>query len=419
MKMHIFGGGTVFHVRPHLALCAPAYGRVARDIDTIMLGLRAQHPERVEGIAIKTHLTQMAGGRLGLETNADVAEEIDQVVSDPESKFVVMAAALCDFEGYIQEMRSAPTRVVTTKSGKDQSRLKTNAGDQLMQLIPADKIIGSIRKKRKDIFLVGFKTTAGATEDEQFTAGLGLLKGASCNLVLANDIHTRVNMVITPEQARYHVTTIRHEALEGLVDMMLLRSKLRFTKSTIVPGEAVSWESDTIPKALRTVVNHCIAKGAYKPFRGSTVGHFAAKLGEGKFLTSIRKSNFNDLSKTGMVLVEAKDDDQVIAHGFKPSVGGQSQRIVFREHPDTDCIVHFHCPTKPGVNIPVRSQREYECGSHECGQNTSNGLVNFDGIHAVMLDKHGPNIVFNRNIDPERVIKFIDQNFDLARDTSA
>lgn len=26
-KVHIITGGTIYHVRPHLALCAPAFGR--------------------------------------------------------------------------------------------------------------------------------------------------------------------------------------------------------------------------------------------------------------------------------------------------------------------------------------------------------------------------------------------------------
>lgn len=31
-KIHIIGGGTVAHVRPHLALSAPAYGATVRDL---------------------------------------------------------------------------------------------------------------------------------------------------------------------------------------------------------------------------------------------------------------------------------------------------------------------------------------------------------------------------------------------------
>ncbi len=107
-----------------------------------------------------------------------------------------------------------------------------------------------------------------------------------------------------------------------------------------------------------------------------------------------------------------------LSFGAKPSVGGQSQRIIFNEHKDAECIVHFHCPVKENnVGIPIREQRPYECGSHECGKNTSDGLKEFDGIKAVMLDEHGPNIVFNRNIPAEKVIQFIEHNFDLSQKT--
>jgi hypothetical protein len=83
-----------------------------------------------------------------------------------------------------------------------------------------------------------------------------------------------------------------------------------------------------------------------------------------------------------------------------------------------DCIVHFHCPPKPEAKLSVRDQAPYECGSHECGQNTSRGLKEeIPGIKCVYLDNHGPNIVFNRNIEPEKVIKFIEDNFDLTKST--
>jgi hypothetical protein len=99
-------------------------------------------------------------------------------------------------------------------------------------------------------------------------------------------------------------------------------------------------------------------------------------------------------------------------------VGGQSQRIIFADHPDKDCIVHFHCPLRAGSRVPVRTQRPFECGSHECGKNTSDGLAHFDDIAAVMLERHGPNVVFSRHADPARVIRFIEENFDLSGTTA-
>jgi hypothetical protein len=82
--------------------------------------------------------------------------------------------------------------------------------------------------------------------------------------------------------------------------------------------------------------------------------------------------------------------------------------------------VHFHCPLleNPRDIIQVMSQKEYECGSHQCGENTANGLSVHGNLYAVMLDNHGPNIVFNNDIDPKEVIDFISANFDLSASTS-
>jgi hypothetical protein len=411
-KVVIIGGGTVFHVRPHLALSAPAYGNTAKWLEMLLRRL---------GWQTELALTKMAGGD-SLETNADIQRYIqDKVLPDPNVKAVVMSAALCDYNGFVCYPFDVSAPVPVTDSGKNQPRLKTSEGRQMLWMEPADKVINQIRKTRKDIFLVGFKTTAGATSQEMFHAGLGLLKKNSCNLVFANDVQNYEQMIITPEQAVYGDNTRRDSALDKLAEMITARANLTFTRSTVVDGERVAWGSDLVPPALRKVVDHMIAKGAYKPFLGSTVGHFAVKVGDGQFLTSIRKSNFNDLSNTGLVRVETQGVDQVVAYGARPSVGGQSQRLVFGQHPDVDCIAHAHVALSPIAkdDIPIRPQWKFECGSHECGQNTSSGLKDFGGgIKAVMLDQHGPNIVFSRNADPDQVIRFIEANWDLDRQTS-
>jgi ribulose-5-phosphate 4-epimerase/fuculose-1-phosphate aldolase len=438
-KAHIFGGGTFSHVRPHLALAAPAFGGTAQALyDMFRMDFKEEkcvldkviEPADYDTYMPVIHKTAMAGGGGSMSTNQDVSDRLDEVIADPRTKIIIMSAALCDFEPYLlQNLSPHEPQATMFGIGKDQERLKTAyLKDGLGILVkPSEKIIGRIRKVRKDIFLVGFKTTAGATEDEQFQAGLGLLKGSSCNMVLANDVHTRKNMLITPEEARYSVGEDRVQTLRELYLMVQARSRLNFTRSTVLQTAPLAqWDTDErIPDALRTVVNHCIKRGAYKPFQGKTVGHFAVKVAENSLLTSIRKTNFNNLSEVGLVLVEATPgSDDVLAYGAKPSVGGQSQRIIFREHPGFNCIVHFHCPLRNEVEtMSTRSQKLLECGSHECGQNTSDGLkayggVDTDTIKAVMLDKHGPNIVFNHNIDPQRVIDFIETNWDLERTTS-
>lgn len=398
-QIHIFGGGTISHVRSHLALCAPAYGYTAKALDQLCT-------KYMPLMDVHVHLTRMADPRSTMETSGDVFDRALEVRDNPLTKVVFFNTAIADFDGYI------PGNV----SGKYAPRLRTSKGLQHMQLTPGPKILPIFRRDggRKDIFLVGFKTTCGATPEDQYEQGLNLLKSSSCNLVLANDVATRNNMIICPEESVYGETTDRIAALHTLVEMTSMRSHLTFTRSTVVAGDPVLWSDSRIPFSLRHVVDHCIAAGAYKRFRGVTAGHFAVKLDDQTFLTSRRKTDFNDMATTGLVLVKTDGPDSVVAYGSRPSVGGQSQRIVFADHPDEDCVVHFHCIKREGSEVPTVNQKEFECGSHECGRNTSNGLKQFPhGIKAVYLDNHGPNIVFNKDVDPRLVVDFIEDNFDL------
>lgn len=402
-SIHIFGGGTFSHVRAHLALAAPAFGGTARFLKE-EIGRQSDLPQR----HVCLELTRMAGGEM--VTNSDVFERVNEIVADPDAGIIVMSAALCDFAGEVGDVTA----------GSRQTRLKTSDGDTVMNISPLAKLLPLIRQKRKNIFVVGFKTTTGATPDEQYVAGLTLLKNSSVNLVLANDLTTRLNMVITPEESRYYQSTDREVALAGLTKIMLSRSKGTFTRSKMMPGDAVPWSSDMIPENLRQVVDYCRDKGAYKPFLGKTVGHFAVKLGSHQLLTSKRKHDFNDLPNHGLVRVEYGDGNSVMAFGAKPSVGGMSQKAVFDTHPELDCIVHAHVPLRPDHPDAINTvpQWRHECGSHECGVNTALGLQHVrDGVHVVMLDNHGPNIVFSRNVPAEVVIDVIEKNFDLSAKT--
>jgi len=452
-RFYVITGGTMVHVAPHFSLCAPAYGRVGREIARELERLRewwkVGHRPTFHVLRTKMALGAEKHSRderevfaaadiKFLETNEDLETLVDHLVLQPDTKGIIMAAAVCDWIpenlGVLDRQGTPHATNVnlvssTWEFGKRTPRLGTRPRENWdrrnveLQLRPADKLIGKIRRTRKDIFLVGFKATTGMSEQEQYITGLGLLKGASCNLVLANDVHEHRNMVITPEEAKYHVTTDRREAVRGLCEMIAMRSKLHFTRSTVVEGDPIPWDSDEIPANLRKVVNHCIERGAYKPFQGKTVGHFATRgPKKGIIYTSRRKSDFNRLPEDGLLRIDTVGDDQVIAYGAKPSVGGQSQRIIFDEHPDVDCIVHAHVPLRDDRDalheIPVRQQRPFECGSTECGKNASDGLVkSYAGIKVVMLDEHGPNICFSRDTDPDKVIDFIERHWDLEAKT--
>lgn len=409
-SVHIFGGGTVEHITNHFAVCAPAYGATADKLFTLAT---ARFPDS----RIIANYTKMAGGDK-LETNADVAAKIEELKKDMNTKVIFFNCALVDWTP--DSLNAQNNSSNTSNFGKHNLRLDTRQNKWIqLHLKPSDKIISNIRTGRKDIFLVGFKATCGATKQEMFEKGLRLCKEGSVNLVLVNDTKTHWNMIVTPEEAAYHETDSRDKILMNLVDMAWFRSQLTFTQSTVVAGDLVPWNDSRVPVSLRTVVDYCIKGRAYKPFNNSTVGHFAVKLSDTEFLTSIRKSNFNDLNKTGLVYVKTDGPDTVVAYGAKPSVGGQSQRIVFNDHKGYDCIVHFHSPLRDDApdDVPVKSQREVECGSHQCGKNTSYHLKKFGNLKAVYLDQHGPNIVFPKDINPQEVIDFIERNFDVSKKT--
>lgn len=410
--VYIVGGGTCSHVRNHLALSAPAYGATARTISELC----ASWPMRRELV-----LTRMASpDGTGPETPADLLGVARTIADDPAAKVVFWSTAIVDFQGQLFTGQAHEV-----ENGPHAERLDSSNPSRLdLSTIP--KILPRIRQLpngagtvRKDIFLVAFKTTTGKTPEEMYSAGLLLMKRSSANLVLVNDVVRRHNMIVTPEEAVYHETGDRREALTQLADMARLRSQLTFTRSTVRAGRPVPWASGEIPQALRRVVEWAVQGNAYKPFRGATVGHFACRLSDTEFLTSIRKTDFNDIASNGMVRVVTDGPDTVLAYGAKPSVGGQSQRQVFRDHPGYDCVFHAHVPLRPDHRdpVPVVSQRELECGSHGCGERTSQNLQQFGNLKAVMLDNHGPNVVFPSSIDPQEVIDFVEANFDLSKKT--
>lgn len=424
-KIHILSGGTFTNVAPHLALGVPAFGAIG---GLLFEAFSQRFGNTIDIMHHKSKMVKSSVPGFGeqFHNNLGLANLCHRIAQDPLTKIVVMAAAVCDFE--LQVAGHPPnTRL---DSGREYQAL----------LKPAPKILPCFRQHaredgttvRKDIFLIGFKTTCGMSNSEMMEIGLKSLRQNSCNMVVVNDITRHMNMIITPEEAVYPNrngrvgTTDRLELVREIVDIAFHRSQLTFTRSTVIESDLVSWDNPRIPETLRGVIEHCIEKDAYKAIGNQTVGHFAVRLSDTEFLTSIRKTNFNQIATNGMVYVRTDGPDTVLAYGAKPSVGGQSQRQVFRDHPGYDCILHFHCPMTPAAisegRLQVISQREVECGSHQCGANTSSGLRQFllssgQTVKAVHLENHGPNIVFPRDVDLTSLIEFVEHHWDLSKKT--
>lgn len=177
--IYIFGGGTITHVRNHFALCAPAYGGTARKLHAKL----RHYPE----VAKSLELTKMASYLGHMETNDDVAAHLAEILSYPETSGIVFNVALCDYGGTIGEI----------ESGKYAQRLSSREGTTTLQLTPAPKLLQTVKQCRPDVFLVGFKTTAGATVEDQVAKAQRQIAETSADLVLANDTITRNNILIS------------------------------------------------------------------------------------------------------------------------------------------------------------------------------------------------------------------------------
>ena len=412
-KIVVLGGGTFSHVRAHLALAAPAFGATARQIAKMC-------EKRFDHLDTELVLTKMADSSGSIVTNEDVDKMVDLIINDNTVKIVFFNIALCDFSGQIGEV----------ESGKHATRLETAAGEAKMTLTPSEKIIGKIRQTRKDIFLVGFKTTCGATEQVQFSKGLDLMKRTSCNIVLANDIETRKNLIITPEEGVYGKEMTRIECLEELVDIALKRSSLTFNDKTILKNNERAYPEKliiegSIPENWYNVMNYLFSNNAFKPINGKTSGHFGCRVDGREFerITSERKINHNESFERGMIPVYSYENGELVVGGAKPSVGEKTQEMIYQELGDKiHSIVHFHGRIQgyvPYIPFEIRDQKPFECGSRECAINTVSGMSEIEpGIYAVHLDNHGPNIAFHKDVPYEKIIDFINFYWDLNSSTS-
>lgn len=212
--IYIITGGTLVHVTPHFALCAPAYGQVGTDIfDRISAALHDKDlQETHQPFLIKTRMagqnseeTDAHLSSLGfdlheaIETNDDLEGFVRVLVGREETAVIIMAAAICDFVPEELTGFEGDTAVTISEFGKDKKRLH-QAHSLNLKLRPSNKIIDLIKTSRPDIMLVTFKTTAGATEAELVAKASLNLQRSNSDFVFGNDIHSKINVVVLPNK---------------------------------------------------------------------------------------------------------------------------------------------------------------------------------------------------------------------------
>lgn len=194
-KVVVLGGGTFNHVSCHLALAAPAFGGTAKRL----------HQMFQDNGTLESHLvlTKMADPNSTIITNADVERCVEEMLKDPDVKVVVMNAAICDFE------MENPGEARLSSAQDYTATLKGVHG----------KIVSTIRERRPDIIVAGFKTTHGATAVGQLAKASNSMHASDLDLVLANDVGTRNNILLTRELRVYQGS--RDFLLEQLVSEII------------------------------------------------------------------------------------------------------------------------------------------------------------------------------------------------------
>lgn len=174
-KVVVIGGGTFNHVSCHLALAAPAFGTTARKLAKIYHG---------HGVEVELVLTKMADHTSSIVTNEDLAKKLVEIADDPDVDVVVMNAAVCDF---------------SLDSPSQDARLSSSEDYPVMLRGIQGKLVKEFKRLRPDVVVVGFKTTHGAEWTTQLSKAAMSLESNGLDIVLANDVGTKNNMVLTRE----------------------------------------------------------------------------------------------------------------------------------------------------------------------------------------------------------------------------
>lgn len=206
-KVIVIGGGTFNHVSCHLALAAPAFGGTAKKLHQMFEDNGTLESQLV--------LTKMADSNSALITNEDVERFVFEVLlPNEEVKAIIMNAAICDFS------MDNPGAARLSSSEDYEVTLKGIQG----------KILTMIKQERPDMIVAGFKTTHGATKVEQVGKAFMSMHNSGLDMVLANDVGTRNNILVTKD------LTVQEGRREFLLEQVV--------SSTIIYHNMKAWGLD-------------------------------------------------------------------------------------------------------------------------------------------------------------------------------
>ncbi len=149
------------------------------------------------------YMTNPSTGKMGIEIAREIigrggsvtlvigpttqAVPHDAEVKHVETSEEMLQAVLDALAAYKATAFLSAAAVLDFAPAKREDRKRPSGEPYAIQLVSTPKIIEEVRKRHKDLFIVGFKVESGVTDEELEARARTKVDGGVCNLVIGND----------------------------------------------------------------------------------------------------------------------------------------------------------------------------------------------------------------------------------------
>ncbi|MCA9691278.1 MAG: NUDIX domain-containing protein [Myxococcales bacterium] len=301
----------------------------------------------------------------------------DELAAPPDLLF--MAAAVSDY---------SPTPVA--------GKLPSDAETLTLTLRRNPKLLDGLRERcGVTTFLVGFKLLSGVSPGELRAVALRQTRRARLNLTVANDLASISRarhpvLLVTPEGGALPLDGDRADVARGLVDFVLRRFDVTWSKSQRSPGRAAADEG----RAGAVELLRFAQSAGLLPTRDGNVSHRDAR-GDGLWVTprQVPKDQVQEdallHARVDLPSRQVRWRPQIDRDDVKPSIDTSVQGWLYAHLPALAGLVHFH---EAWARADARTAFPYPCGALEEARAVYEALAAAaigDGPFLVELVRHG------------------------------
>lgn len=318
-------------------------------------------------------------------TYDDLARELETAIGSTPPDLLFMGAAVSDYG----IPNSAPGKISSSK------RYLT------IKLERLPKILAGLRERcGKKTFIVGFKLTSRASEEEMLDAARKQQKECRLNLTVANDAARMGKgqhpiIMVTPEGGAIHANGAKENVAHELVEFVLRRAKTTWFESVY------SRQLDGMRKTGSNKAACELLKFAQMTkLLTDSVGNISvcAAIPGLLWVTPRGVANKGQLPVSRLVIAGVDFYDQTVTYQSKrktdkPSIDTSVHARLYKEAWKLDALIHTHNAwliTKNTTSFP------YPCGTQEEAKEIYDRTASFFSGFAINLIHHGQLIGLER-----------------------